>query len=151
MMMREEPEKAEQWPLVSLYLRFYSEESDPGEHFDPEEITRRLGIEPTTQFRLGDPITADGEGKRRRSGWILNIARQETLQIDGMLQEMRNRLSSAKDVIPQICKDLRVRAVILCGVSRNESDHMPALDFPPSFTRWVASLGASIYVDIYCE
>jgi len=42
-------------PTVSFYFRFY------GESFDPDEITRRLGIEPITHFRPGDPITEDGK------------------------------------------------------------------------------------------
>jgi Domain of unknown function (DUF4279) len=147
-MMIENPNKSEPWPIVRLYLRFYSENSDPGEHFDPDEITRRLGIEPTTQFRPGDPITKDGEGRRRRSGWMLKIADQESLHIDGMLQQMQERVGLAGAAIPRICEDLQIEAVFLCGVLRNDSALMPALIFPPSFINWADALGASINVDV---
>lgn len=147
-MMTESPHNPETLPVVRLYLRFYSENSDPGEHFDPDEITRRLGIEPTTQFRPGDPITKDGEGRRRRSGWMLKIVEEETLEIDEMLQEVKERLDDARALVPQICKDLQVSAVILCGVLRNDSVLMPALNFPPSFINWADTLGASINVDV---
>ncbi len=139
---------AELRPVVSMYLRFYSENSEPGEHFDPDEVTRRLGIEPTTQFRPGDPITEDGEGRRRRSGWILEFAEQETLQIEEMLDEVKRQINVAGSAIPQICRDLKVQAVILCGVRRNGSDAMPALGFSPRFIDWAASLELSINVDV---
>jgi Domain of unknown function (DUF4279) len=147
-MMTGDSFKTEPWPVVSLYLRFYSENSDPGEHFDPGEITRRLGIEPSTQFRPGDPITEDGEGRRRRSGWMVKFAEQETLQIEEMLDGLKKQIGASGAAVPQICKDLKVQAVILCGVRRNDSDSMPALNFSPSFTGWAASLELSINVDI---
>ena len=147
-MMVENSSKTEPLPIVRLYLRFYSENSDPGEHFDPDEITRRLGIRPTTHFRPGDPITKDGEGRRRRSGWMLKIADKESLHIDGMLQQMREKIGPVETEIPQICKDLQVQAVILCGVLRNDSALMPALNFSSDFVSWADTIEASINVDV---
>ena len=60
--MSEASTNVEANPVVRLDLRFY------GETFDPDEITRQLGIEPTTAFRPDDPITPDGEGRRRGFG-----------------------------------------------------------------------------------
>lgn len=45
----------ERLPTIRLYFCFHGE-------LDPDEITRRLGIKPTTHFRPGDPITKDARG-----------------------------------------------------------------------------------------
>ena len=130
-------------PTVKIYFRFY------GESFDPDEITRRLGIEPTIHFRPGDPITKDGQGSRRGYGWMIKIGGRETLEIDDILQELRERVNVSSATIRQLCNDLGVEAVVVCGVGQHESaETTPALFFPVDFIEWVAEMGASLNVDM---
>lgn len=131
-----------QLPAIGLYFRFY------GETFDPDEITRRLGIEPTISFRPGDPITEDGQGERQGCGWMVKLSR-EALVIDDLLQEFRQRLDViSADTVKQLCRDLRVELVILCGVGMGDAETTPGLYFPSEFLEWVAELGASLNVDV---
>jgi Domain of unknown function (DUF4279) len=130
-------------PTVSFYFRFY------GDSFDPDEITRRLGIEPTTQFRPGDPITEDGKGRRRHHGWMVKIGERETLKVDDLLRELRERISVSSETIRQVCNDLNVNPVVVCGVRQHETaETTPALMFPADFVAWVAEIDASIDVDV---
>jgi Domain of unknown function (DUF4279) len=125
-------------PRVTIYFRFY------GDDFDPDEIARRLGVSPTLQFRPGDPITADGRGRRRRSGWMVKVGGKETTKIEAMLSE---RFDVPAGVVEKLCSDLNLRAVVLCGVGQ-DAEETPQLEFPPEFVAWVAEMGAAIDVDV---
>jgi hypothetical protein len=129
-------------PRVSLYFRFY------GDSFDPDEFTRRLGIKPTHSFQPGDPITADGHGRRRESGWWIKVGPEKTLDIEEMLRELRERVSVSPEVVRQTCSDLNADLVIVCGVGAEDADTMPTMFFTTEFLEWVVELGASLNVDV---
>jgi Domain of unknown function (DUF4279) len=130
-------------PTVSFYFRFY------GDSFDPDEITRRLGLKPTVSYRPGDPIMRDGKGHRRHYGWIIAVGEQETLKIDDLLRELRERISVSSHTIRQVCNDLDINLVVVCGVRQHEdAETTPALFFPSEFVAWVAELGGSLDVDV---
>jgi hypothetical protein len=130
------------FPETKLYFRFY------GESFDPDEITRRLGIEPTAQRRPGDPITKDGRGSYRDYSWMVKIGPSETLDIEDMLHELRERMDVSPETVKQLCADLNLDLVIVCGVGGEQADTMPAMFFPSEFLAWVVELGASLNVDV---
>lgn len=130
------------YPKVKLYFRFY------GASFEPDEITRRLGVAPTLQRRPGDPLTSDGRGRARDYSWMVKIGPSETLDIEDMLLELRKRVDISPDTVKKLCADLELDLVIVCGVSGEEADTMPAMFFPTEFLEWVVELGASLNVDV---
>jgi hypothetical protein len=130
-------------PRVDLYFRFY------GDTFDPDEITKRLGVEPTKRFRPGDPITKDGKGKRRDYGWILKVEGSNPWESDDLLQEFRQRVAVSPEAVRQLCRDFSINPVVICGVGiRDATEPAPDLYFPSEFLKWVAELGASLNVDV---
>lgn len=131
-----------QLPDVKLYFRFY------GESFDPDEITRRLGIEPTIHFRPGDPITEDGQGRRQTFGWMVKVGPLATLEIDELLRELRERINVSAADVRQLCQDLKLDLVIVCGVGMGVADDLPATYFPHDFVSWAAEMDAAINVDV---
>ncbi len=128
--------------MVKIYFRFY------GDSFDPDEITRRLGIQPTNKFRLGDPIDEEGRARWPGYGWIIKVGPCETLDIEGMLKELRKRAEVSPELVRKVCADLNLDLVIICGVNGEEADTMPAMFFPTDFLSWVVELGASLNVDV---
>lgn len=134
---------AHRLPTVSLYFRFY------GASFDPDEITRRLGIEPTTRFRPGEPITKDGRGRRRGYGWWVQVGDVETLEIDDLLRQFRDRVDVSPSTVRQMCDDLGLELIVVCGVRQHASaESTPTLFFPADFLGWLAELGAALNVDV---
>jgi len=129
-------------PNVGLYFRFY------GEAFDPDEITRRLGIEPTAQRRPGDPITRDGRGKYRDYSWMVKVGPCATVEIDALLQELRERITVSPTDVRQLCQDLDVELVIICGVGMAKAEDLPVTYFPQDFVKWAAEFEAAINVDV---
>jgi hypothetical protein len=119
-----------------------------GEDFDPDEITRRLGIHPTESWRRGDPRGNPKSGaKYPRSGWRLVVGPQMTLPIDGLLAELRQQVDVAGATVRQMCENLKLEAYISCGVTQPSDSSTPMLEFPPDFMAWAISLGASVGVD----
>lgn len=129
-------------PSIQMSLRFR------GEHFDPDEISRRVGIEPTTTFIPGDPISANGAGRRRRPGWKLAVE-AETLELGDLLTQFRDRVSVPGAVVKEVCADLGVTAVVTCSVLQRGHESTPALIFTADFLGWVSGLGASLDVDMW--
>ncbi len=125
-------------PKVSIYFDFHGV-------FDPIEITRRLGIEPTRQFRSGDPVPS-GIGDHRRDGWIVAAGPVETFEIDDLLMQIRAAVSAPPDEIKQVSSELNIEAVVTCEVQSTVS--MPSLCFSEEFVQWAALIGAAIDVDI---
>jgi hypothetical protein len=130
-------------PRVTIYLCFL------GDLFDPEEITSRLGIEPTKSFAPGDPITKSGEGKRLGYGWMLKVSERETLEIDEMLGQLQDRFDVPAAKVKELCKDLGIEPRVIVGVGQlGPTVTTPTLFFPSAFLHWVAGIGAAIDVDI---
>lgn len=94
-------------PVVSIYIAFY------GEVFDPYEVTRYVGIEPTRQIKRGDPMPP-GTGKRQRNGWMIQVGPAQTFRIDGMLAELKSAVSSSPELIKEVCSRLELGAVRTC-------------------------------------
>lgn len=128
---------------MDLYFRFY------GETFDPDEITKRLCVEPTNTFRPGEAITKDGRGERRDNRWILKVEGSNPWENDDLLQEFRQRVAVSPEAVRQVCRDFNLNAVVICGVGiRDAAEPAPDMYFPNEFLEWVTELGASLNVDV---
>jgi hypothetical protein len=83
---------------------------------------------------------------------MIEVGGQETIEIDALLQELRKRVEVSAAVVRQLCDDLQVEAVVLCGVGQHEDAiTTPALCFPADFLKWVADLGASLMLTLSCR
>jgi len=130
----------EELPVIRIYLRFY------GSSFDPAEISARLGLNPTNEYRAGDPV-ADSSATRRRDGWMFEGSHGETLDVRGLLQVFREKVGKKGPEVVKVSQDLGVEAVVVCAVLPT-SNVAPILEFPSEFLLWAAEMGASINVDI---
>lgn len=122
------------YPKAGLYFRFY------GDSFDPDEITRRLGIQPTNKSRLGEPIDENGRARWPGYGWIIRVGPRKTLDIKDMLGELREKADVSPAVVKQACADLNLELVIICGVSGEDADAVPRCSFQLSSSSGSPSL-----------
>ncbi len=129
-------------PRVGFYLWIV------GDQFDPAELTSRLAIEPTKVWRPGDPITEGGRARRTRPSWLLTVEKRETLEIDDLIEELRAQFDVSTATVKQVCQDLGVRPLLVCGIGIGSAETTPALIFPPDFLEWVGEMGASLDIDI---
>jgi hypothetical protein len=128
-------------PIVTIYFDFY------GESFDPEEITERLKMEPTSQFKKGGPIPPLLSRNWRRDGWMLKVGPLEIFEIDGMLDQLKAAVTAPSGRIKEVASELGVEAEVTCEIIP-QSEALPAMVFPAGFVDWAAARGANISVDI---
>jgi hypothetical protein len=128
-------------PVVKVSFRLR------GASFDPDEVTRRLGLEPTDAYRAGEPISRRGLGKHREDGWAIQIGPRETLEIAPMLRELRDLVGVEPEKLREVCTDLGLRAVIYIPIEPTSSQ-APSAEIPEDIIAWAAEFGASIDVDL---
>jgi hypothetical protein len=132
--------KSDGLPRVSAYFRFF------GESFDPDEITRRLGVTPTKSFRVGDSIRLRSV-LRTVDGWIVEIPPRETYELGGIIADLKGLIPVSGGAVKELCRDLELEAVCEFAVLQPSEKSPPNMDFPPPFIDWLSERGASINVD----
>jgi hypothetical protein len=130
----------ERAPKVSMYLQFF------GESFDPDAITRDLGIQPHDHGRKGELIPTRGV-PRRRDRWLLHIEDRETFYIGELITDLQALVAGKESAIRQVCTDHEVTVAVECAVLQPENLSSPHVLFPADFVAWVASINGTIEVD----
>jgi len=118
-----------------------------GYHFNPDQVTQHLGIQPTS-------VDASGAGsdlsKPALSSWELST---ETVTADidvyKLTDTLIKKLEPHKDKILQICKshNLSPRLNLILVLSIDKAESVPEVGFGARTIRFLADIGAFINVD----
>jgi hypothetical protein len=118
-----------------------------GYHFNPDQVTQHLGIQPTS-------VDASGAGsdlsKPSLSSWELST---ETVTADVDVYKLTDtlikKLEPHKDKILQICKshNLSPRLNLILVLSIDKAESVPEVGFGARTVRFLADIGAFINVD----
>ena len=123
-------------------LRLESE----GTQFDPDYVTAMLGVEPTQQNRVGDPIH-EGKGRRTFTRWRISVGPVSTIKIDGMLEEVVSRLRPVGDKLRAVCDEIGVEPMLTCRVEPRSAE-TPDITFPLAVVQWAAENNVVLAVDV---
>lgn len=121
-----------------------------GYHFDPGEITRLLGLNPTAVDDAGARSTLDNPVI---SSWELStetvIADQEDLDIYKLTESIMKQLEPIKDTIIDVCKshNLSPRMGVVLTLSVDKDETSPDVGFGARTIKFLADIGAFINVD----
>lgn len=63
---------------------------------------------------------------------MVKVPGREILEIDDLLQELRRQISVPGAKIRQLCQELNLEAVVICGVGQHEA----AITTPTHFSLW---------------
>lgn len=121
-----------------------------GYHFNPDDITRLLGIEPTSINAAG---AYSGLDKPVISSWELSTGTvtsdESEVDIYKLTEDILKQLEPIKDKIIEVCKSHnlspRLGIVLTLSVDKNESS--PDVGFGARIIRFLADIGAFINVD----
>lgn len=121
-----------------------------GDDFDPDEITKFLGIEPTSTKRKGSGIP----GKIPKiSSWELSTENvvDEFIDVFQMSADIINKLKTKKELILQVKDRFTVwpRFEVVLRFSINEEHSTPAIGFEVETVEFLGEIGASIDIDTY--
>lgn len=118
-----------------------------GYHFNPDQVTQHLGIQPTS-------VDASGAGsdlnKPALSSWELST---ETVTGDidvyKLTDDLIKKIEPLKDKILAICKshNLSPRLNLILILSVDKSESVPDVGFGGRTVRFLADIGAFINVD----
>jgi len=118
-----------------------------GYHFNPDDITRLLGIEPTSVNAAG---ANSGLDKPVISSWELSTDTiTEEVDVYKLTDIIIKQLEPAKEKILQVIKSHnlspRLGVVLVLSIDKDESS--PDVGFGARTTRFLADIGAFINVD----
>ena len=118
-----------------------------GYHFNPDDITRLLGVEPTTIDASGANSHLD---KPVISSWELSTDTiTDEVDVYKLTEEIMKQLDPVKDKIIEICKshNLSPRMGIVLTLSVDKDEVSPDVGFGARTIRFLADIGAFINVD----
>ena len=123
-----------------------------GYHFNPDDITRLLGVEPTT---FNDAGTKSGLDKPVISTWelststITNEDGTEEVDIYKLTEVIFKQLEPIKEEIIAVCKshNLSPRIGVVLTLSIDKGDTCPDVGFGGRLVKFLADIGAFIDVD----
>jgi hypothetical protein len=118
-----------------------------GYHFNPDDITSIIGLEPTSTNNAGMIGSLD---KPSISSWELSTDTiTDDVDVYELIEIILKQLEPAKDKILQVMKSHnlspRVGVVLVLSVDKNES--VPDVGFGARSIRFMADLGAFINVE----
>jgi len=118
-----------------------------GYHFNPDDITRLLGIEPTSINAAG---ANSGLDKPVISSWELSTETvTDEVDVYKLTESILKQLEPAKEKILQVIKshNLSPRLGVELVLSIDKNEDCPDVGFGGRTTRFMADIGAFINVD----
>lgn len=122
-----------------------------GYHFNPDDITRLLGIEPTSINAAG---TQSGLDKPVISSWEFSTetitSENQEVDIYKLIDdEILKKIEPAKDKIIEVCKshNLSPRISVVLTLSVDKDENCPDVGFGSRVIKFCAEIGAFINVD----
>ena len=122
-----------------------------GYHFNPDDVTRILGLEPTSVNAAGMSASLD---KPVISSWEFSTdtitSDEQEVDIYKLIDdEILKKIEPAKDKIIEVCKNqnLSPRLVVELVLSVDKDENCPEVGFGSRVTRFCADVGAFINVD----
>jgi len=118
-----------------------------GYHFNPEDVTLLLGIEPTSVNAAG---AYSGLDKPVISSWELSTDNiTDDVDIYKLTDNLIKQIEPVKEKILEVIKSHnlspRIEAVLVLSIDKNESE--PDVGFGARTIRFLADIGAFINVD----
>jgi hypothetical protein len=117
-----------------------------GDDFDPSEVTRLVGLEPTSTRRKGNPIP-------KHTWWKVSTGKTEGELVDiyEMSSALVEKLTPQTQGILRATHELKLEAIleVVLYISMNESVSTPAIGFTPEVISFLSAVGASIDIDTY--
>ena len=118
-----------------------------GYHFDPDDITRLLGIEPTSTDAAG---AKSGLDKPVISSWELSTDTvTDDVDVYRLTDIIIKQLEPVKEKIIQVCKshNLSPRIGVVLSLSVDKDETAPEVGFGARTVRFLADIGAFINIE----
>lgn len=119
-----------------------------GDNILPEEITRRLGISPSLKWLKGEPLK--GGGVQECSGWEINTDYEKSLDINGQLNLVIDKIKEKREELKYICNRDGMESKFSI-VIKIENGQTPAIVMNREVIELAYSINAEIEFDVYAN
>ncbi len=113
---------------------------------EPDEVTRRLGLEPTRTWRKGDKMSLLTLPREKDTGWEIAVPEVACIDVNVPLRQLLSILTPVAKKIAGVRTDLDLEAEVSCVLFVRGGS--PILHFDVTAVQLIASLGAEIDIDI---
>jgi hypothetical protein len=119
-----------------------------GDNFNPDDITNKLSIRPTSKWKKGE-ILKNGR-VREYSGWEISTEYEESLDINDQLNQILIKIKDKRNEIFEISnnKDIECR---FCVVVKIENGYTPAMTLNREVIQFAYEIGAEFEFDLYAN
>jgi hypothetical protein len=114
---------------------------------NPDDITSRLGIQPTECWRKGEAIS-DSSHVRKFNCWKLESRLSRTADFEDHIADVLRQLDVNKDGVKQIVKEHGWGCMQLVGYFNS---HYPGLCLDAELVQRIAEYGLSVDCDFYYQ
>jgi hypothetical protein len=117
-----------------------------GNNFNPEDFSKAVGINPSKTWREGS--IGKYKGCHSYDLWEYNTGTKETLDLDGLMQEIYENFNPKKEIIKSLINkySLDVSLNIIVGIVNKE---IPDLTIEKSLIELLSFLNGEIGIDTY--
>jgi hypothetical protein len=116
-----------------------------GEDLDPDSITEKIGIEPSSIWRKGELIDPRAILRYKENGWGMSSPLKNSNDLEDLTRSLLEKLSGCWDKLTEICSNYYTELSCVIYVS----DGVPAIHFEADILEKLNQLNAAIDVDLY--
>lgn len=130
---------------TSIYAYIKLEGNDD---FPVDEVTKRLQIEPTDAWRVGDKVRPNHPHERLYTCWTYKVGPVLSFDVEDVLAPLFERFYLKGDIIQALKAqyDLHARIVVVINIENGET---PALTIAPAFSQFASNIEADVDIDLY--
>lgn len=133
---------------TTLYAYISFTRSDDEDDFPLEVVTERLGIQPTTAWKVGERVNTISPRVHFFTSWKYGTESIETLDSDDVLHPIFNKFKDKTETINQLKNEFNLNVKIAMVISMIDG-HSPGLGINPEFSAFAAAINAPIDIDMY--
>lgn len=121
-----------------------------GESFDPDIVTKRIGLIPKKVHRKGDSSGNNGN-KVKFSGWYYYSGLKENILVDSLVEDVVDKLFDKIEIINQLKSEFNLTSIleIVLYIDFNEEVSTPAIGHNLKTIEFLYKTGTETDVDIY--
>jgi hypothetical protein len=117
-----------------------------GLDFNPDDLTNKLGINPTKIWRIGDLIHPKTILKRKENGWSLQSQLDKNHLLEEHIKYILNQLESKRNFLQEICsKNYGELSCIIYAINKER----PSIHLDQDIIKKVHQLNCEIDIDLY--
>ena len=113
--------------------------------FDPDDLSRKIGIQATSTSRKGDSMSPSDEYDD--DVWRSVVEEHDVYDISDVIYALRNKLENHTDCIHKTCTCLDCEAILKIFIYKN-SGTIPMLYVDTMHMNWLLKMNCDLDIDI---